>query len=76
MARYDLILAGGTALDPKNGLDARADVGITDGKITSVEPELNPTSADDVIDVEGMWVMPGQIDTHAHVNAYPCLDSG
>ena len=67
MARYDLILAGGTVLDPKNGLEARADVGITSGKIERVEPELDPATADDVIDVEGMWVMPGQIDTHAHV---------
>ena len=67
MARHNLILAGGTVLDPKNGLEARADVGITDGKIVRVEPELDPTTADDVIDVSGMWVMPGQIDTHAHV---------
>lgn len=67
MARHNLILAGGTVLDPKNGREGRADVGITDGKIVRVEPELDPETADEVIDVDRMWVMPGQIDTHAHV---------
>ena len=32
-----------------------------------VAPELDPVQADDLIDVGGKWVMPGQIDTHAHV---------
>ncbi len=67
MAKYDLILTGGVALDPANGFEGRADVAIRHGKIECTEPELDPADADDVIDVSGMWVMPGQIDTHAHV---------
>ena len=67
MSTYDLILSGGTVLDPKNGLDVRADIGIVDGRIERVESELDPTTGADIIDVEGKWVMPGQIDTHAHV---------
>ena len=67
MTTFDLILSGGAVVDPKNGLDGRADVGIVDGKIERVEPELDPTTASDIIDASGMWVMPGQIDTHAHV---------
>ena len=67
MPNYDLILSGGTILDPKNGFEGRADLGIRDGLIERVEPELDPTRAGDLIDVSGLWVMPGQIDTHAHV---------
>ncbi|HJO83293.1 MAG TPA: amidohydrolase/deacetylase family metallohydrolase, partial [SAR202 cluster bacterium] len=62
MSTYDLILSGGTVLDPKNGLDVRADIGIVDGRIERVESELDPTTGADIIDVEGKWVMPGQID--------------
>ena len=67
MPQYDLILSGGVALDPKNGFEEVSDVGIKNGKIERVEPEIDPILAEDVIDVSGLWVMPGQIDTHAHV---------
>ena len=67
MATYDLILSGGTVLDPRNGFEGLSDVGIKHGKIERVEPELDSTRAEDVIDVSGLWVMPGQIDSHAHV---------
>ncbi|MCH8207319.1 MAG: amidohydrolase family protein, partial [Chloroflexi bacterium] len=67
MAKYDLLLKGGTVLDPANGFEGVADVGISAGAIDRVAPELDPADADDLIDVSGKWVMPGQIDTHAHV---------
>ncbi len=67
MATYDLILSGGVVLDPKNGFEGVSDVGLKRGRIERVEPELDPTRAEDTIDVTGLWVMPGQIDTHAHV---------
>ena len=63
----DLILTGGTVIDPKSGFCDRADVGVSNGLIERVEPELDPARADDAVDVSGMWVMPGQIDSHAHV---------
>ena len=67
MAKYDLILAHGTVLDPANGYEGVGDVGIVDGKIDRVAPELDPGDASDLLDVTDRWVMPGQIDTHAHV---------
>ena len=70
MAKYDLILSGGTVLDPANGIEAVSDVGISGGVIERIAPELDPVEGDDLIDVRGRWVMPGHIDTHAHV-AFP-----
>ncbi len=67
MPRYDVVLSGGTVLDPANNFEEVADLGIASGKIDRVEPDLDPFDADDVIDVTGKWVMPGHIDTHAHV---------
>ena len=67
MAKYDLILSGGTVLDPANGFEDVADVGVKSGMIARVAPELDPFDGEEIIDVPGQWVMPGQIDTHAHV---------
>ena len=67
MAKYDAILSGARTLDPANGLDAVADIGVKAGAIARVEPELDPYDADEVIDLRGKWAIPGQIDTHAHV---------
>ena len=66
MPKYDLLLTNGTVLDPANNYEARADVAIRRGKIDRVEPEIDPANARRVQDVSGLWVMPGQIDTHAH----------
>ena len=67
MAKYDLILSGGTVLDPANGFEDVADIGVKSGMIARVAPELDPFDGEEIIDVSGQWVMPGQIDTHAHV---------
>ena len=67
MALYDLLLTGGTVLDPKNAYEGPADLAIRHGAIDRVEPELDPANADQVVDVSSLWVIPGQIDTHAHV---------
>ena len=67
MPDYDLILKGGTVLDPRNGFDGSADLAVRNGMVEAVKSELDPTRAGDVVDVSGLWVMPGQIDTHAHV---------
>ena len=67
MAKYDLILSGGTVLDPANGFEDVADVGVKSGMIARIAPELDPFDGEEIIDVSGRWVMPGQIDTHAHV---------
>ena len=67
MAKYDLILSGGNVLDPANNFEGIADIGVKDGLIDRVAPELDPYDGDELIDASGRWVMPGQIDTHAHV---------
>jgi len=64
---FDLLIRGGHVVDPKNGLDARLDVGIRDGRIAAVQAELPPDSARRVVNAEGLYVVPGLIDLHAHV---------
>ncbi len=66
---YDLLLVHGHVLDAKNHIDADRDLGIKDGKVVAVAPNLNPKDALKIIDVKGLYVTPGLIDLHVHVYA-------
>jgi dihydroorotase len=57
-------------IDPAQGLDATLDVGLRAGRVATVAPALPPGDAGEVIDVRGQIVLPGLIDTHAHVYQY------
>ncbi|HEY7140694.1 MAG TPA: amidohydrolase/deacetylase family metallohydrolase [Methylomirabilota bacterium] len=66
---YDLVLRGGRVIDPAQGLDGVLDVAVKDGRIAAVAATSNG-DAHDVVDVRGRLVLPGLIDTHAHVYQY------
>src|SRR6266436_3414090 len=69
-ASFDLLLRGGRVICPASGVDGIRDVAIRNGKIAAVAPDILPTSAKEVVDVGGKLVLPGLIDTHAHVYQY------
>ncbi len=64
---YDLLLKGGTALDPSAGLDRVSDVAVQNGLIARIAPDIAITEATRTIEVAGRVVTPGLIDLHAHV---------
>src|ERR1700760_5155434 len=67
---FDLLLRGGRVIDPAAGIDGMKDVAIRNGKIAAVQSDILPASAKEIIDVSGKIVLPGLIDTHAHVYQY------
>ena len=67
---YDLILQGGHVMCPASGIDGVMDVAVAGGKIARVSEDILPSSAKQVIDVRGKLVLPGMIDTHAHIYRY------
>jgi dihydroorotase len=67
---YDLILQGGHVICPAFGIDGVMDVAVAGGKIARVSADILPSSAKQVIDVRGKLVLPGMIDTHAHIYRY------
>src|SRR5437660_7195888 len=69
-ASFDLVLRGGRVICPASGVDGIRDIAIRNGKIAAVAPDILPTSAKEVVDVSGKLVLPGLIDTHAHVYQY------
>ncbi|MBI3694841.1 MAG: amidohydrolase/deacetylase family metallohydrolase, partial [Acidobacteria bacterium] len=66
-AQWDLLLKGWHVIDPKNGIDGRMDVAVSDGKIAAVAPDLDASKTKKTIDVKGLYVTPGLVDLHTHV---------
>lgn len=60
---YDLVIRGGTVGTATAAF--RADVAVADGKIAAVGLGLAPGARE--IDASGKLILPGGIDTHAHV---------
>jgi dihydroorotase len=67
--RYELVLKGGHVIDPRNQINVLMDVAVSDGKIAAVRTDINPAEARTVVDVSGLYLVPGLIDAHVHVFA-------
>lgn len=61
--RYDLILRGG-AIQSHAG-HGEGDIGVTNGRITAIG-DLSRAAADEILDLSGLTVLPGVIDTQVH----------
>ncbi len=64
---HDLLLKGGTVVDPSTGLDGVLDIAVRDGVIARITPDIPGAEASRTIEVAGKIVTPGLIDLHAHV---------
>lgn len=60
-----LLIKNGHLIDPKNGIDAKRDIFIRDGKVEKVAKKIT-VRAQKTIDAEGLIVTPGLIDMHVH----------
>ena len=63
---YDLILKGGTVVDPSTQRNGIMDIAVENGNIASIAAGITG-EARQVIDVKGKIVIPGIIDMHVHV---------
>ena len=63
----DLLIKGGTVIDPGQNLHASLDVAVKDGKILELSPDIPPARALRVVSAKNKIVTPGLIDVHVHV---------
>ena len=64
---YDLLIQGGTLIDPARGIHDRRDVAFSVGMVAAVAEHLSASEATRVVDASGKLVTPGLIDLHVHV---------
>jgi N-acyl-D-aspartate/D-glutamate deacylase len=62
--QYDLVIAGGRAMDPETGLDAVRNLGINGRTIVRISSD--PLTGRQVLNAQGLVVAPGFIDLHQH----------
>ncbi len=67
LAAQDLALKGGTLLTISHGTIENGTILIQNGKITACGRDVTIPSGIKVIDVGGMYVIPGIIDSHSHI---------
>ena len=63
---YDLVIKGGTVVDPSQELNEVRDVALSDGKVAAVEESIPEGEARETLDASGLIVTPGLIDLHVH----------
>jgi dihydroorotase len=82
--KWDLLIKGGTVIDPSQRLRGMFDVAVNDGHIVEVSTNIPETRAKQLFLAKGMIVTPGLIDLHVHcfdgfrgINAdHYCLSRG
>lgn len=65
------IFKNANVVDPISGTTSKKDVKTSDGYIASVGDNVNASSSDIVVDLEGKYLCPGLIDCHVHITAVP-----
>lgn len=70
---YDLVARGGAVLDGSGGPGRVADVGVKDGLIAAVGPDL--AAGVEEIDARGRIVTPGFVDIHTHYDGQATWDA-
>ena len=73
---HDLLFRNALVFDGSGGAPAIQDVAVTAGRIAEIGPDLG-VSARQVIEADGLGLMPGIIDSHTHFDAQitwdPCV---
>jgi len=64
----DVLIRNALVFDGTGAPPTREDVAIRDGRIAARGPSLDAPPAGRVVDAHGLWLMPGLLDIHTHLD--------
>jgi dihydroorotase len=62
-----VLLRGARLLDPRTGLDGRADLLVRDGVVAEIGDALEPPQGAELVDGDGLHAFPAFVDPHVHL---------
>jgi len=74
MSTHDLVIRGGTVVDGTGAAPRVADVAVSDGIVTAVDPRIDGRGTRE-IDAAGLTITPGFVDVHTHYDGQATWDS-
>jgi N-acyl-D-aspartate/D-glutamate deacylase len=66
MAAFDLLIKRAIIFDGHGGPPAIGDVAVKNGRVSARGRGLPDDIADQVVDADGLWLLPGMLDIHTH----------
>jgi N-acyl-D-aspartate/D-glutamate deacylase len=64
----DLLLRQATVFDGTGAAPFVADVALRQGRVSAMAPDLSALDATSTIQAQGLWLMPGLLDVHTHLD--------
>ena len=71
---FDLVIKNAHVVRPNKTSVDRLDIGIRDGKIAQLAPELADAGTKQILDARNCLAFPGCVDAHMHIGIYSPLD--
>ena len=73
-ATWDTLIRDALVFDGSGKPPERIDIALKDGEIVAKGSVLAPEQASEVINAEGLWLLPGLLDIHTHLDLEVDLD--
>ena len=74
--QWDTLIRRGLVFDGTGEPPVRQDIAVGGGRIAARGAALDPGRAARVVDAEGLWVMPGLVDLHTHLDLEVEIEPG
>lgn len=70
MSNYDLLVKNAKVVRPEQDSVEAVDIAVKDGKFATIEPNIDATTATEVLNANGKHLFPGVVDVHQHWGIY------
>jgi len=73
---WDTLIRRGLVFDGTGRPPVRQDIALSQGRVAARGEALDPSRAGRIVDADGLWVMPGLVDLHTHLDLEVEIEPG